>query len=153
MKTRWLLVLLSAWLLIPSEPVEAALADEAGTPLITNYSFRDYDEHPQNWAITQDHRGVMYFGNTNGVMEYDGTTWSSIPVANGSIARSLATDRNGRVYVGAIGEIGYLETDAAGELTYRSLRHRLPPEAQDFADVWRTFATDDGIFFWSYAGF
>ena len=36
---------------------------ENGYPLITNYSPKEYEAQQQNWAIIQDDRGIMYFGN------------------------------------------------------------------------------------------
>ena len=35
---------------------------------ITNYSKKEYGrgQEAQNWAVIQDNRGFMYFGNSNG---------------------------------------------------------------------------------------
>ena len=66
--------------------------------------------------------------------------------------RSLAIDDAGRIYVGSVGEFGYLEPDAKGELRFVSLRERLPADAGQFADVWRTFVTRDGVVFQSEQG-
>jgi hypothetical protein len=33
-----------------------------GLPFIRNFSPKEYNEHPQNWSIVKDKRGVMYFG-------------------------------------------------------------------------------------------
>ena len=35
----------------------------------------DYNAGIQNWAIAQDERGVMYFGNNSGLLEFDGSAW------------------------------------------------------------------------------
>ncbi len=120
-----------------------------GVPFAATWDYRDYDAHSQNWAVAQDPRGVMYFGNSDGVLQYDGSAWRWIPVANLSIARSLAVDDTGTVYVGAVGEIGLLRADVDGNLGFVSLRDRLAAEDRDFNDVWRTWATDDGIYFWA----
>ncbi len=122
---------------------------ELGASPLRNYSFREYGAHAQNWAVVQDPRGIMYFGNSRGVLEYDGVEWRFLPVDNHSIVRSLAVDAAGTVYVGAIGELGYLQVDGAGALTYVSLVDQLEPEERTFADVWRTFATPRGIYFWT----
>ena len=61
---------------------------DVGRQPYRNFTHRDYVGHIQNWAIVQDHRGVMYAGNNNGVLEYDGNTWKTIPI-NGNIARCL----------------------------------------------------------------
>ncbi len=124
-------------------------AGEVGTPFIANFSPRDHGQHSQSWAAVQDQRGVMYFGNGNGVLELDGVDWRLIPVTNRSIVRSLAVDGDGTVYVGAVGELGYLRPDDSGQLGYVSLVDRLDAEDRSFSDVWRTWATDQGVFFWS----
>ncbi|MGC9375999.1 MAG: hypothetical protein ACP5DQ_13305, partial [Bacteroidales bacterium] len=43
-----------------------------GLVLSDYYSSEDYNAGPQNWCITQDQRGIMYFGNSNCILEYDG---------------------------------------------------------------------------------
>ena len=37
-----------------------------GIPFIRNYPRNVYNAGTQNWAITQDNRGIMYFGNKIG---------------------------------------------------------------------------------------
>jgi signal transduction histidine kinase len=56
-------------------------------------------------------------------------------------------DESGRVYVGAVGEIGYLAPDARGVARFVSLKDRLPAGAQAFSDVWVTRATAQGVLF------
>jgi len=48
----------------------------------TYYSSTDYNSTPQNWSVTQDHRGIMYFGNSSCILEYDGVSWRNIFVSN-----------------------------------------------------------------------
>ena len=67
---------------------------QTGLPLVKNYLPRDYKAHNQNWAIVKDNRGVMYFGNSSGLLEFDGYDWNLIEVPNG-IVRSLAVDKKG----------------------------------------------------------
>lgn len=74
-----------------------ASSHEVGRPFIRNYPPKEYGALPQNWAIMQDLRGVMYFGNWNGVLEYDGATWRLISTPNKSGVRSFAMDEHGRV--------------------------------------------------------
>src|SRR5690606_1530937 len=76
-----------------------ARSDEAGRPFIINYSPADYDAGFQNWAIAQDDRGAMYFGNSSGVLEYDGTHGRQIVVPNRSTVRSLLKGPDGRIWV------------------------------------------------------
>jgi len=122
--------------------------NQYGIPFITNYTPQEYGASEQNWSIVQDHRGVMYFGNTdNGVIEYDGVHWRKIPIDNNSIVRSLAIDKDGVIYVGAQGEFGYLKPNISGRLIYQTLKNELDTSEFEFSDVWKIHTSDKGIFF------
>lgn len=123
------------------------LAQEKGIMLSTYYSSNQYGGATQNWAITQDKRGVLYFGNGFGVLEFDGERWRLIEVPNRSTVRSLEIDAHGRVYVGAYNEFGYLCPDSSGELRYRSLVHLLDSQYRHFEQVWEVMAFHDTVFF------
>jgi PAS domain S-box-containing protein len=127
-------------------PIISAIK-ETGLPFVQNFSAKEYNAHQQNWAIVQDKRGVMYFGNLPGVLEYDGVLWRVIPIPNKSVVRSLAIDSTGCIYVGAHGELGYLAADSIGEMRYNSLLDRIRPENQKFNNVWKVHATPKGVFF------
>ena len=120
---------------------------EIGRPAIRNYTPKEYGAVPQNWAIIQDRRGVMYFGNWNGVLEYDGATWRLISTPNKSGVRSFALDANGRIYVGAVGDLGYLAPDSLGQLQFVSLLDHVTQEGRGFNEVWYTYATSQGVYF------
>ncbi|MHA6248884.1 ligand-binding sensor domain-containing protein [Pontibacter sp. CAU 1760] len=118
-----------------------------GIPYITTYSQKGYKASPQNWAVVQDHRGLMYFGNNFGVLEFDGNHWRTISLDNRTIVRSLAVDRKGRVYVGGQDDFGYLQPDVSGLMRYRSLKDKLAKKYQSFDDVWKIYTSDDDVFF------
>jgi len=124
---------------------------ETGPPVLRVFSPKEYDAADMNWAVVQGPRGLIYAANDSGVLEFDGVRWRLIPVANGSTVRSLAVDAAGRILVGAVGELGALEPDAAGQLRFVSWLDRIPAEDRAFTDVWKTFATQDGIIFASLA--
>ena len=123
---------------------------EVGVPVLETHSYKEYNDFGQIWTILQDRRGVMYFGDSGGdILEYDGVTWRKI-VTPGSIARSLAMDDSGRIWVGGSANFGYLEPDAAGAMRYVSLLDKIPERDREFTDVWQTLPTPQGIFFRSY---
>jgi serine phosphatase RsbU (regulator of sigma subunit)/ligand-binding sensor domain-containing protein len=125
--------------------------DQMGTPFIVNFTPDVYNSQPQNWAIVQDSRGILYFGNgpETGVMEYDGSQWRIINVSNNSTARSLAIDSTGRIYVGASGEFGYLAADSTGSLKYVSLFHLIHDDHTEFNNILKIHPTSHGIYFLS----
>ncbi len=122
---------------------------ETGRPFVRTYTPKEYGAQEQNWAIVQDDRGVIYVGNNVGVLEYDGASWRLIRMPNKTTARSLAKDGQGRVYVGAVGEFGYLAPDTSGEMQFVSLLDQVPAENREFADVWRTLIAPEGVYFQS----
>jgi class 3 adenylate cyclase len=134
-------------LLTGAADARAAVSREAGFFFIQSFTPKTYGASPQNWAVAQDHRGVMYFGNTDGLLEYDGVSWRKIKIPNGSGVRSLAVDANGRVYVGAQREFGYLQPDARGDMQYVSLSSAIPESERTFGDVFTAYPTSQGIYF------
>jgi signal transduction histidine kinase len=119
---------------------------ELGFPQLKNYTPKEFGALSQNWAITQDKRGIMYFGNV-GVLEYDGVNWRLISLPNMSTVRSLGCSEAGRIYVGGVGDFGYLQPDSKGEFKFFSLVKYLPEESKNFADVWSLFIKGSEIFF------
>lgn len=122
-------------------------AQENGTPLITNYSPELFNTEPQIWAVTQDKRGLMYFGASDCILEFDGTTWRKIFTPKKQVVRSLDIDEKGRIYVGSNNNFGYLEPDSIGSLTYVSISDCLDSSLRKFEDVWKTIVTDDYVYF------
>jgi class 3 adenylate cyclase len=127
--------------------LQGAVPREAGLFFIQTWAPKTYGASPQNWAIAQDRRGVMYFGNTDGLLEYDGVSWRKIRVPNGSAVRSLAVDGNGTVFVGAQRDFGYLRPDAHDDLQYVSLLASVPEADRGFGDVWTIATTPQGVYF------
>jgi serine phosphatase RsbU (regulator of sigma subunit)/ligand-binding sensor domain-containing protein len=120
---------------------------EAGRPFIRTYNPKEYGAAFNYWAIAQDPRGVMYFGNWNGVLEYDGVSWRLVSTPNRSGVRSLAVDANDRIYVGAVGDLGYLAPDSVGDMQFVSLLDHVQPENREFNEVWYSYATSRGVYF------
>jgi len=122
---------------------------EKGLPFITNFQSKEYQAHPQNWAIAEDDNGVMYFGNSVCLLEYDGVKWRRLYTSNNTTVRSLTKDKNGRIYFGGYGDFGYLAPDSLGLNQERSLLKYVPEAYRNFNDVWTISATNEGIYFQS----
>ena len=120
---------------------------KTGNPKITYYSTDVYNAYSQNWAAVQDSTGVMYFGNGNGILTYDGTMWNLVTLPNEAAVFALAIDKNNRIYVGAESEIGYLDADQYGRLYYVSLAPQLNEDDKDFSACRNVFCTSKGVYF------
>jgi diguanylate cyclase (GGDEF)-like protein len=102
---------------------------------------------PQNFAVAEDSRGVIYLANNLGVIELDGRSARLIVLPGKVSPLSLGLDGNGRMWVGASGDVGYLDADAQGRTLFVSLLSKIPPAERSFGDLWQTSITSAGIYF------
>jgi signal transduction histidine kinase/ligand-binding sensor domain-containing protein len=127
--------------------VQAGGQPENGYPYIKNFTTGDYKAHAQNFGMVSDQKGIIYAANFAGILQYDGINWRLITTGKTTKVSSLAIADSGTVFVGARGEIGYLETLPDGEMEFRSLLpeeiHANPP----FQDVFFTCCTPEGTYF------
>ncbi|HNV82536.1 MAG TPA: SpoIIE family protein phosphatase [Tenuifilaceae bacterium] len=117
-----------------------------GIPFITNYSPRTYAASESNWSIAQDNRGVMYFGNSNSILEYDGQSWRKIDVPGQTYILSLACGPNGTIYAGGVDDFGHLIANQQGELIYESLAYLLS-DSTGISRVWKTHSDGQYVYF------
>lgn len=113
----------------------SAQIESKGIPYIKNYSRADYDGNFTTFSIVQDDRGVMYFANQTYILEFDGKTWRKIFLPGDPTIYSLEKDKNGKIFVGAKGEFGFLEATTEGSIKYKSLKNKIPNDKKDFTVV------------------
>ncbi len=121
-------------ILIHSASIDNTYAqmNKYGTPVIKNYSSQVTGGSELNWWITKDKFGSVYFANDEqGVIKYDGTTWSNIPISNNARVRALECDEDGIIYVGGAFEFGYIEPGITGIPTYVSLSQRFESDVSE----------------------
>ncbi|HLP58643.1 MAG TPA: two-component regulator propeller domain-containing protein, partial [Candidatus Deferrimicrobium sp.] len=139
-----LLVILFSIFIFGEPPIE--YAGRNSCKYLKNYSPDDYRLQDQNWFIIQDKQGIIYAANQGGLLQFDGVTWRSIAIDNITV-RSLAIDDSGIIYIGGKDEIGFLDPDSKGLLTYRSLVSYLDNDYRNFGNVWKTYTTKEGIYY------
>ena len=130
-----------------ANPVRAQIHPESGSFYYQQFMPSEYGAHSQNWALLEDETGLMYIGNGNGLLEYDGVEWKLIDVAGGQVALSLALGTDNRIFVGSVNDFGEIRADSLGNSVYKSMLPRVPSEHRGFEDVWETVAASDGVFF------
>ncbi|MGZ3871550.1 MAG: triple tyrosine motif-containing protein [Mucilaginibacter sp.] len=131
--------------------VSAADIKSIGVPYVQNYSKALYQSGNQNWSITRDEHGIMYFGNSDGLLTFDGKYWQSYPLPNGLIVRSVAADGRGKIYSGGFGEFGYWENNRNGALKYHSLTQLVPKKYQPVnEEVWKIYIDKGQVIFQSF---
>ena len=144
-------LLFFAFLFINIVSANAADIKSIGVPYVQNYTKALYQSGNQNWSITRDEHGIMYFGNSEGLLTFDGKYWQSYPMPNGLIVRSVAADGKGKVYSGGFGEFGYWQTNKNGSLKYHSLTRLVPKKYQPVnEEIWKIYIDKDQIVFQSF---
>lgn len=144
--TRLLLVIILLCIFISGS---TAQIKNIGIPSIVNHSRSKYNASTQNWSIAQCSKGFMYFGNNDGILEYDGTNWSLYPVPNRSVVRSVLAIGD-TIYSGAFEELGYLAPNNEGMVEYHSLKHLIPAEYSNFDEIWNIYKLGEKIIFQSF---
>lgn len=133
-------------------PVKAQIK-KIGVPFITNYNPKTYKAASENWDVLQNSKGMMFFANHFGILQFDGVRWNIVTQpANKSMVRSMAIDKTDKIYVGAQGDFGFTIQLANGQYQYTSLVKLVPESARNFGDVVRTFIRKNDIVFLSYEG-
>ena len=133
-------------------PVKAQIK-KIGVPFITNYNPKTYKAASENWDVLQNSKGMMFFANHFGILQFDGVRWNIVTQpANKSMVRSMAIDKNDKIYVGAQGDFGFTIQLANGQYQYTSLVKLIPESSRNFGDVVRTFIRKNDIVFLSYEG-
>jgi PAS domain S-box-containing protein len=141
----WTLILFSL------STANAQWLKNTGSPFITNFTPDEYNAHPQTWDIIQDTRGIMYFGNVDGIIEFDGHEWRIIELPGKKTCRSLAMDSTGKIFVGSSGNFGYLRPDEKGNMKFQSLLSFVPDNHKNFYDIWDITILGNKVFFRSYS--
>ncbi len=143
----YMVLLLQLWNKVYSQ----RLADLC-QPDLFNYSHQTYKAHRQNWGIAQSPvTQFMYFANSKGLLEFDGTQWTLYELPAKQIVRSVICDKQGRIYTGALGEFGYWERTPQGVLTYHSLKSLIKEQFFNQEEIWHIIETPNGILFQSFA--
>ncbi len=110
-----------------------------GYPLAKNYTPPSLSAISSHSAVIQDRRGFIYVTTEAGLMEFDGLSWRLVTIANLSPTALAITD-DGRIYVGARSEFGYLTHNASGQMHYKSLIAELQEANPDFDPIGEVFS-------------
>ena len=120
------------------------------SPIVRNYSVSDYNAGIQNWSIAQDERGVMYFGNNNGLLEFDGNVWRLYELPTKGIVRAIYIGEDGKIYVGSYEEFGYFERTPYNTLAYHSLKNEVKNFSFHNDEIWDILCVQGEIVFHSF---
>lgn len=128
-----------------AQHVSAFTIKDKGYSFVSNYLKEDYKAATQNWDIVQDNKGLLYFANSGGLLQFDGSFWRLYPLPNNSIVRAVCIDKENRIWVGGFNQIGYFKTNEKGELAYHSAVNLLEPQYRDFGDIWEIYPDNNRL--------
>ena len=119
-------------------------------PHIVNIRREDYRASNKNWAIGQDERSVLYFGNDVGLLEFDGIEWNLNELPNKSAIRSVAVLSHQTLFTGSYEEFGRWDRDFSGNLVYTSLSAGIDRSLFRNDDFWKIWIADTLVYFQSF---
>jgi ligand-binding sensor domain-containing protein/DNA-binding CsgD family transcriptional regulator len=124
-----------------------------GLPHIKNFNRTEYKGGTQNWNIDQDKNGNLYFGNNDGLLQFDGSTWNKYKAKNSDAIKCLKVDSSGKIYVGCYNEFGYFKANSKGKLEYFSISDLLNKKTLNKIDfIWKIHLYKDEVIFQSFDG-
>ncbi|WP_443938077.1 ligand-binding sensor domain-containing protein [Pedobacter sp. MW01-1-1] len=121
-----------------------------GAPYVENFRKATYAAGNQNWAIDKDKNGVMYFGNAEGLLAFDGRYWAKYKMPNKQIVRAIAVDSTGRIYVGSFGEFGFWSLQN-NVLQFTSISKLLPKNETLNDEVWKIYIDKNQVIFQTFS--
>ncbi|WP_316768731.1 triple tyrosine motif-containing protein [Pedobacter frigiditerrae] len=121
-----------------------------GVPYVQNYPKSSYLSGNQNWSIAKDKNGIMYFGNAEGLLTFDGKYWQQSKMPNGQIVRAVAAAADGLIYTGSFGEFGFWKYKDK-HLTYTSLIKFIPKKFKFNDEIWKIYVVGKKVVFQSFS--
>ncbi len=137
---------------IPSAGTAAVQYADVGEPLIENISTSVLGFGAMNWSVARDASGILYVGNNEGILEYDGVSWNMVRSVNGSAVFCLTSSDDGTIYFGLYGGFGRLVTGPNGRHQMELLSDLLPKKEQGFTYVYGVHAIGNTVWFRSEEG-
>jgi hypothetical protein len=121
------------------------------TYLVKHYTKQDYHAGSQNWSVDTDKEGKIYVGNSDGLLIFDGTQWTTYRNPDQTIVRSVFVAPDKRIYTGSYEEFGYWEPDADHELKYHSLKPLLQNVPFHNSEIWKIVECNNKVYFQSFS--
>lgn len=119
-------------------------------PRVHSFPSQEYQAQGQNWSIAQGDEQWVYFANSAGVLEYDGSRWDLLPLPNRQVVRAVGYAR-GKVFCGGFAEFGYWEKERYGGWAYRSLSQSLQSDKSQTEEIWHILAREEFVLFQSFS--
>ncbi len=116
--------------------------------IIRNFDGSLYRASSYNYKSVENEDGIIYFGNENGLLEFDGAEWmlyqtkSFTPIFN----LKLIGDK---IYTTGNNELGYFQRNKQGKMVYHSIRDKYDGD-KEIREVWFIHEFMGKVYFNSY---
>ncbi len=126
------------------------LRAERGLPVVEYHELADDRAKGPVWALAESAEGELIVG-ADQLLVAGGGAVRRIDLAGGYAVRALAASPvgghaiEGKLWFGAVGELGWLERDPTGTLRPVSLRAQLPPGRGASEGFWHVQVTEAGV--------
>jgi signal transduction histidine kinase/class 3 adenylate cyclase/ligand-binding sensor domain-containing protein len=93
------------------------------TAYIENISPSDQSEYgfsvgPRNWAFIKGVDSIMFVGNTNGILSFDGNIWRKVQGSDNINGSRFGKTASGNIYGGIGNRLGVLKPDSTGNMRF-----------------------------------
>ena len=123
-------------------------------PPVYNYTTGNYKAGNQNWSVAQGSNDVIYAGNNNGLLSFEGINWKLHRLPNNLSVKSIYIDSESspeRIYVGSFEEFGYFEPDETNQLIYHSVKNLVKDYTFHNDEIWTIHPFNGRIYFQSFS--
>jgi len=133
------------WLLMLLLPIISTAQDDK----IIHFLQNNFTINNQTWGIQSSLKtGTVYFATNDGLVEFDGLSFSTWETPDKKMLRSIKIDSSDRIYSGGFESFGYWERDSDCRLTYHSLSDSIGTKPND--EIWKIHILNNEVIFQSF---
>ena len=119
-------------------------ANEPGSPYIQVFFLKDYSFNSKSYSIAQNHQGIIFVGNFNGILEYNGSSWKQHKFSGRPL---MAANAEKIIFAGGLNEFGFLSTNTINQSEFVSLTHLLPDSLLPLGQISSLKAIGNEVYF------
>ena len=113
---------------------------------MTSYNPPEIGSDAVGWSFLQDGDGTLFVG-CDGLAAFDGEHWRNYPIPNAYALRGIDFGRDGRIWAGAVNDLGFFQRNASQGWSFQSLRKFLPASCLPLDETWNAFSENQGAVF------
>ncbi|WP_296620076.1 HAMP domain-containing sensor histidine kinase [Marivirga sp.] len=103
-----------------------------------------YRASSYNNIAREDEEGILYIGNENGLLEFDGTHWQMHQNSNFTPVVNLKIIGD-KIYTVGGGDVGYYQRDSIGRMQYHSMNDKLDEEEMPY--IWYMAESNGKVYY------